>query len=138
MRRILIVDDELSVLNALLRTLRREFPVDQVAIESFQDPEAALLRAGEVDFDLAISDYRMPGLNGADVLQVMKGLQPDAVRVVLSASTERQHILAAVNRAEVFRFLEKPWDGQELIATVRAAFERRDRTAAPPSASSWP
>lgn len=131
MRRILIVDDEQAVLNALQRTLRREFPVDEVAIELFQDPEAALLRAGEVDFDLAISDFRMPGLNGADVLQMMKGLQPDAVRVVLSASPERQHLLAAVNQAEVFRFLEKPWDSKMLVATVRAAFERRDwRTGA--------
>jgi DNA-binding NtrC family response regulator len=126
MRRILILDDEPAVVNALRRTLRSGFPKDAVAIETFDEPEAAVLRAGEQDFDVVISDYRMPGLNGADVLQLVKGLQPDATRIVVSATTEVADIMAAVNRAEVFRYMTKPWDRDELIATVRAAFERRD------------
>ena len=126
MRRILILDDEPAVVNALRRTLRSGFPKDAVLIETFDEPEAAVLRAGEQDFDVVISDYRMPGLNGADVLQLVKGLQPDAVRIVVSATTEFGDIMAAVNRAEVFRYMTKPWDQDELIATVREAFERRD------------
>jgi DNA-binding NarL/FixJ family response regulator len=126
MRRILILDDETAVLNALRRTLRSAFPLETVVIETFDEPEAAVHRAGEQDFDVVISDYRMPGLNGADVLQLVKGLQPDAVRIVVSASTESGDIIAAVNRAEVFRYLSKPWQHEELIATVREAFGRRD------------
>jgi DNA-binding NtrC family response regulator len=129
MRRILILDDETAVLNALRRTLRSAFPTEDVVIETFDEPEAAVHRAGEQDFDVVISDYRMPGLNGADVLQLVKGLQPDAVRIVVSASTESGDIIAAVNRAEVFRYLSKPWRHEELVATVREAFGRRDGTA---------
>lgn len=126
MRRILILDDETAVLNALRRTLRSEFPKEEVTIEIFDEPEAAVLRAGEQDFDVVISDFRMPGLNGADVLQLVKGLQPNAIRIVVSATTEYLDIIAAVNRAEVFRYMTKPWQQDELIATVKAAFERRD------------
>jgi len=142
MRRILILDDEPSVLNALRRTLRAAFPQGDVVIEAFDEPEAAVLRAGEQDFDVVISDYRMPGLNGADVLQLVKGLQPDAVRIVVSATTEMVDIVNAVNRAEVFRYLAKPWQQEELVATVQDAFARRDalvrakpgKPAAPPAA----
>jgi len=126
MRRILILDDETAVANALRRTLRSAFPLDDVVIETFDEPEAAVLRAGEQDFDVVISDYRMPGLSGADVLQLVKGLQPDAIRIVVSATTEYSDIIAAVNRAEVFRYVAKPWQQDELIATVKEAFERRD------------
>jgi DNA-binding NtrC family response regulator len=129
MRRILILDDEPAVVNALRRTLRLAFPKDAVAIETFDEPEAAVLRAGEQEFDVVISDFRMPGLNGADVLQLVKGLQPDATRIVVSATTEVADIMAAVNRAEVFRYMTKPWDRDELIATVREAFQRRDSQA---------
>jgi DNA-binding NtrC family response regulator len=126
MRRILILDDEPAVLNALRRTLRAAFPQGSVVIETFDEPEAAVLRAAEQDFDVVISDYRMPGLNGADVLQLVKGLQPDAIRIVVSATTAVVDIMAAVNRAEVFRYLTKPWQQEELAATVREAFARRD------------
>jgi len=131
MRRILILDDEPAVLNALRRTLRAAFAQDNVVIEVFDEPEAAVLRAGEQDFDVVISDYRMPGLNGADVLQLVKGLQPDAIRIVVSATTEILDIADAVNRAEVFRYLAKPWQQEELVATVRDAFARRDRLQPP-------
>lgn len=126
MRRILILDDEAAVLSALRRTLRSAFPQGVMEIETFDEPEAALLRIGEQDFDIVISDYRMPGLNGAEVLRLVKGLQPEAIRIVLSATTEFNDIMAAVNRAEVFRYLAKPWQREELIATIREALERRD------------
>lgn len=126
MRRVLIIDDETSVLHALERTLHLAFPDEIVQVETFAEPEAALLRAGEQDFDIVMSDFRMPGLTGADVLQLIKGLQPAAVRIVLSATTERDDIIAAVNRAEVFRYVAKPWQREELIATLLAAFAYRD------------
>lgn len=126
MRRILILDDEPAVLSALRRTLRTVFPPTVLEIETFDEPEAALLRAGEQDFDVVISDYRMPGLNGAEVLRLIKGMQPEAVRIVLSATTDFNDIMAAVNLAEVFRYLAKPWQQEELIATLREALERRD------------
>ena len=137
MRRILILDDEPGVLNALQRALRLAFTQQAITIETFADPEAAVLRAAEQDFDVVISDYCMPGLNGADVLHLIKGLQPDAVRIVISASTEYRDIIAAVNRAEAFRYLTKPWEQEELVNTMHEAFRRRDsrlQTGAGPAA----
>jgi response regulator RpfG family c-di-GMP phosphodiesterase len=74
-----------------------------------------------------MSDYRMPGLNGAEFLQMVKLIQPEAVRIVLSASTDFEEVSNAINRAEVFRYVAKPWDAQELKAVFVLAFERHDQ-----------
>jgi DNA-binding NtrC family response regulator len=130
MRRVMLLDDEALVLRALQRTMRPLLQDAGVQIETFTDPETALLRCAEVPFDLVMSDYRMPGLNGADFLQMVKGIQPDAVRIVLSASTDFEEVSNAINRAEVYRYVAKPWDAQELKAVLLAAFERYDQACA--------
>jgi two-component system probable response regulator PhcQ len=140
MRRILLVDDEVLVLSALQRTMRPFLQQYAVEIEAYSDPEQALLRCAETSFDIVMSDYRMPGLTGADFLQMVKGIQPDAVRLMLSASTEFGEVSNAINRAEVFRYVAKPWKGEELKKIFLLAFERRDaamrgRAAAPAPAS---
>lgn len=130
MRKILIVDDEASVLSALQRSLRQCFPDGGLEVETATDPEAALLRCAEQAFDVVLADYRMPGMNGAELLRMVMGVQPDAVRMVLSASTDFKEVTNAVNRAEVFRYLSKPWQVEELRDTLQLAFERRDGAVA--------
>lgn len=127
MRRLLLLDDEINVVQALQRELRRSFPAEALTIEIFTDPEQALLRSGETEFDVVVSDYRMPGINGIDFLKMIKGTQPDAIRLVLSASTEFETVMQAINQAEVFRYIPKPWQPQELAATLAAAFARHDQ-----------
>lgn len=127
MRRLLLLDDEIHVLQALQRTLRQSFAAEDLKIETFTDPEQALLRSGEVEFDVVVSDYRMPGINGIDFLKMIKGTQPDAIRLVLSASTESETLMQAINQAEVFRYIPKPWQTEELTATLAAAFARHDQ-----------
>jgi two-component system, probable response regulator PhcQ len=129
MRRVLLLDDEVNVLNALVRTLRQCFTAEDLRIETFTEPEQALLRCAEVSFDVVMSDYRMPGMNGADFLYVVKGIQLDAARLVLSASTDFSEMMNAINRAEVFRYVAKPWQTEELQKTFELAFARRDETA---------
>jgi DNA-binding NtrC family response regulator len=141
MRRVLLVDDEVHVLSALQRILRPFLQEHEIEIEAFSDPEQALLRCAEATFDIVMSDYRMPGLTGADFLQMVKGIQPDAVRLMLSASTEFAEVSNAINRAEVFRYVAKPWEGEELQKIFLLAFERRDamrraRAPAPATAMS--
>jgi two-component system probable response regulator PhcQ len=135
MRRIMLVDDEVHVLSALQRTMRPFLQEYEVEIETFSDPELAMLRCAEVSFDIVMSDYRMPGLTGADFLQMVKGIQPDAVRLMLSASTEFAEVSNAINRAEVFRYVAKPWECEELKKVFLLAFARRDETlkARPPA-----
>lgn len=123
----MLVDDDALVLRALERAMLPLFHGEDVRLETFSDPELALLRCGEVWFDVVMSDYRMPGLNGAEFLQVVKRLQPDAVRIVLSASSDFGEVSNAINRAEIFRYLAKPWEAQELRAIFAQAFERFDQ-----------
>lgn len=127
MRRLLLLDDEAHVLQSLQRALRQGFNGQGLVIETFTDPEQALLRSGEAAFDVVVSDLRMPGINGIDFLKMIKGTQPEAIRLVLSASTEFETVMQAVNQAEVFRYIPKPWLAEELMATLSAAFARHDQ-----------
>jgi two-component system probable response regulator PhcQ len=130
MRRLLLLDDEINVLSALQRNLRSLFRDAGLQIETFTDPEQALLRCGEVGFDVVMSDYRMPGLNGADFLEMVKRLQPDAVRLVLSGSNDFGELLDVINRGEAFKFVSKPWSEAELGKTFQTAFDRHDEALA--------
>ena len=66
-------------------------------------------------------------MNGIDFLKMVKGIQPDAVRLVLSASTEFETVVKAVNDAEIFRYIAKPWQSDELVNVIQLAFARRDQ-----------
>jgi two-component system, probable response regulator PhcQ len=126
-KRLLILDDEPGVLSALQRTLRRCFAEIDMKIETFTDPEDAILRCADVDFDVVISDYHMPAFSGVDFFKMLKNIQPHAVRVVLSGSTQFDVVVNAVNQGEVFRYLAKPWDEHALCQILQLAFEHAAR-----------
>jgi two-component system probable response regulator PhcQ len=125
MSKILLVDDDPHVLNALQRALRLQFPRDAPQIEAFTNPMEALARICTCDFDLVISDYRMPQLNGAELLEALKEVAPDTVRIMLSASAEFDTMLHTINQAQAFRFMLKPWDPVALEENVRLALALR-------------
>lgn len=127
LHRLMLLDDEANVLGALVRTLRTTFAANDLRIECFSDAHSALLRARHVAFDLVISDYRMPAMNGVAFLQAMRTLQPDAERVILSASRDFEAVQHAINEAQIFRYLCKPWEADELEGVVCAAFAHRHR-----------
>lgn len=122
-----MLDDEINVLHAMKRSLRQLFSSEELRVELFSDPEKALIRSGEVPFDAVVSDYRMPAMNGIDFLKAFKGIQPDAVRLILSASTEFDIAMKAINQAEIFRYVVKPWQPEYLKITFGLAFARRDQ-----------
>lgn len=127
MKRFLLVDDEINVLNALQRTLRQRFGGFELKIEALTDPIEALERIGEIAFDLVISDYRMPMMDGIEFLKAVKKIQPNAVRLMLSAYAEFGAVVDAVNEAEVFRYIAKPWQEDELEEIIRLALARREQ-----------
>lgn len=121
MTNIVIVDDEVGVLNALKRSLRNK----GWRIQTFSDPSEALRFIASEEVDLVISDYRMPEMNGVTLLQEVMAVQPDAVRMVLSGQADMNGVLAAINKAEIFRFITKPWSDAELICAIEQGLSFR-------------
>jgi len=122
MYQVLLVDDEPNILSALRRSLAaidvRLLDGEALHFEVFTSPEAAIKRCDEQDFDLVISDYRMPSMNGVEFLTGVMKLQPSVPRMIISGYADRDVIIAAVNEVRLTRFVEKPWDDQELRNAV--------------------
>ena len=120
--KILLVDDEPSVGKAIARLLRHGLVQGTAAppsIEIFTDGHEALRRAHVETFALVISDYRMPLLNGVELLSQMRSLQPECTRVILSGYTDLNGLMKAINEAQIARFIAKPWNDHELLCTIR-------------------
>lgn len=117
---ILLVDDEPNVLKALSRLLK------QYHLTTASSGEEALLLAKERGFELVISDYRMPGMNGIDFLILFKLLQPDAIRIVLTGYADLEGAQHAINEAQVFRFINKPWSNLEILHVVESGLAHRN------------
>jgi two-component system probable response regulator PhcQ len=122
MLRIMIVDDEENILAALRRTLRRQYALE---IETYVSAKEALKRARAASFELFLSDYRMPQMDGVTFLSQVRLLQPDAIRIMLSGFADREALVDAINNAQVYRFIFKPVTDYELIATIKEALMHR-------------
>lgn len=122
---LMLVDDEINVLKALQRVLRNCLPDQDIHIEYSTDPVAALRQCAETEFDIVMADYRMPGMNGIEFLTAVKLAQPGAVRLMLSAATDFNVILEAMNTAAVFHYLRKPWSPGEIMLVFRKAWAYR-------------
>ena len=118
---LLLVDDEKHILNALQRELRDS----DWDITACNDPEGGLQLLASQDFDVVMSDYRMPRVSGVQVLAEARRLQPTSMRIMLSGYTDAPAMLQAVNNAELFRYLLKPWDPRELQDALFAALRKR-------------
>jgi two-component system, probable response regulator PhcQ len=119
---ILIVDDEPHVISALMRGLDDEpFRVTGAA----GGKEALQLMAGH-RFKAVISDEKMPGMDGAEFLALVKELHPETVRIMLTGHASIEATMRAVNSGEIYRFFIKPWNDTELKLAIRSALEKYD------------
>lgn len=117
--RILFVDDEPRVLDGLRRLLRKDFEVD-TAIGARE----GLRALGEHDYAVIVSDMMMPEIPGPEFLALAARRSPDAVQMILSGQADLTSTVAAVNRGNIFRFLIKPADRDDLVAALRAALKQ--------------
>lgn len=116
MKSILIIDDDVNVLNALNRLLRSPL----YELELVKNPLVALELVGQKDFDLIISDQKMPELSGVELLESVSEIQPQSTRIILSAYSDFNEIVAAFNNGYVHQFMAKPWDDKTLKEIVSA------------------
>jgi DNA-binding NtrC family response regulator len=121
---ILVVDDEPAIVNAVRRELAAA-PVEwfSFSVEGFTDPHAAIERAREKQFDAAISDYRMPEMDGVQFLNALALIQPDCARLVLSGQTDMDGLIRMVNENHIYRFIAKPWQDMVLKSSLASAIE---------------
>jgi len=116
---ILFVDDESDILNSLNRFLRRE-----VYKKFFVDNAAeALVLLGNQPIDIIVSDLRMPGMNGLELIKEVKQHYPDTVRMIVSGSQDIEQIIESVNKGEVFRFVPKPVDPESFKTILNDALD---------------
>ena len=125
MTRILIVDDEPSVLSALQRALRQRFGPELV-VQTETDAMLALGRARHEFYEVVISDLRMPEIDGIAFLSLLAALQPASVRMILTGAADLETAQRAIQDAGVFRYLTKPWVDAELAAHVRSAIAQAE------------
>ena len=128
---LMVVDDDPQVLRALERELgksytRGAFGIYRLEVDAFDHADAALQAAHERQFDVVISDYAMPEMNGVEFLRRIKEVQPDAVRMLISGTADVEVLIAAVNTGGVSYFIGKPWYDYELRAAIDRALSHRE------------
>lgn len=114
--RVLCVDDEPNIVRSLQWLLQKEFEVFTAG--SGHD---ALALVAQHDFDVVISDQRMPVMTGVEVLREVRRMSPRTMRILLTGYSDMQAIVRSVNESEVFRFINKPWNIAELPRVVGQA-----------------
>ncbi len=121
-RKILVVDDEVKICNALRFCLRTE----GYRLRFAHSANEALELLKSEPSDLIISDHLIPGMTGMNLLKLVRDRHPDCIRILLTGHADMEIVIQAVNQGEIYRFLTKPWDNEELKMTLRFALEKRD------------
>jgi len=118
--RILIVDDETGVLEGLQRHLHALFDLTLVS----NPKEALKLVVSQGPYAVAVSDLRMPGMDGVTLLYSIRSLAPDTVRVLLTGFGDLEAAIAAINEGNIFRFLSKPCPSKTLIRALEDSVQQ--------------
>lgn len=118
--KILCVDDEPNILSAL----RRMFMLAGFEVEEASSGSQALQKLEQKEFHLVLSDMQMPEMNGADFLAQVRRRWPKVMRLMLTGTADLKAAISAINEGEIYRYLTKPWNDEEVISTVKAALER--------------
>ncbi len=114
--KVLVVDDERNILSSLKRLLITE---DYDVLLADSGEKALQILKDNPDIALIISDQRMPGMSGAEFLELARKLSPDTIRMVLTGYADVGAAIAAINRGGAYRYLTKPWNDNELLYAVR-------------------
>lgn len=115
--KILLVDDESSILDGYRRSLNREFLMET----ALGGLPALKLVADNGPYAVVVSDMRMPGMDGIQLLCKIKALAPDTIRIMLTGNADMDTAINAINEGSIFRFLNKPCSKEVMAITLTAA-----------------
>ena len=124
-RSVLFVDDDPRILTSLKALFRQEYHV-----ETAQSGAAALEILARGGFDVVVSDQRMPGMTGVELLRQVRTAAPRAVRLLLTGYTDLASLVGSINQGEIYKFVMKPWDNEELRGTLADAMEAAAKASA--------
>ncbi len=116
--KILYVDDEENNIQAFKATFRRDYKVF-VALSAEEGRD--FLKKEQVD--IIITDQRMPEETGVDFLTSIIPLYPEPIRILLTGYTDIQAVIDAINKGQVYHYLNKPWEEEYLKTVINNAFE---------------
>jgi signal transduction histidine kinase len=119
---LLVVDDEPEVLRSVHDLLRLDYRVVTCA----RGEEALRVLESDEDISVVLTDQRMPGMPGVDVLRQAKRIRPEATRLLFTAYADIKAVIDAINQGEVFHYITKPWEPEALQSVIRQAVERHD------------
>ena len=119
---VLFVDDEVNILKAIQRLLRHE----PMRVLTATRPQEAIEMLQKVHAQVVVSDQRMPDMCGVEFLSTVRDQHADIVRMMLTGYTEMNIAVEAINKGEIYRLITKPWNDDELRATLRQAFDHHD------------
>ncbi|MBE9143300.1 SpoIIE family protein phosphatase [Planktothrix mougeotii] len=117
--KLMVVDDEPDNLDLLFRTFRRDFQVFKAdsALKALQ------ILDDEGEMAVIISDQRMPEMNGTEFLGKTVERFPDTIRILLTGYTDVEDLVEAINSGQVFKYITKPWNPEELKSVIQQASE---------------
>ena len=116
---ILLVDDEIENIQAFDLNFRDKFTIDT----ALSGPEA-LAKLREREFAVLISDQRMPGMTGVQLLEKTVDRHPYLIRIILTGYTDQESLIGAVNQGRIYAYITKPWRPEEIEITLRRGIER--------------
>lgn len=122
---VLIVDDEPDVLFSLTGLLRRDFQVFTA-----QSGAEAMNVMAEQDVHVIMTDQRMPKMTGTELMGRVRAEHPDAVRIIFTGYADTRAVVDAINSGELYRYISKPWDPDDLIEVLREAARKYSETIA--------
>ncbi|NTV45294.1 MAG: response regulator [Chlorobiales bacterium] len=124
MHTILFVDDEASILTSLSFSFKRNYNV-----LTAQDGHSAvrIFQTASTPIHVIVSDQRMPGMLGVELLREVKVISPATMRILLTGYSDLQDVISSVNVGEVFRYVNKPWNIDKLRETINQACQFSDR-----------
>ncbi len=117
--KILVVDDEPDNLDLLYRTFYRDFKV----IKAQSGHDALEMLSEEGDIAVIISDQRMPGMSGTELLSLTADRYPNSIRIMLTGYTDVEDLVEAINEGKVFKYVTKPWEEEDLRTVVNQAVD---------------